>query len=80
VQEIVHVFMMRNDTRRNVVILDGETAPLDRRATEVRTRVQECLHATLAYDFDSWNNRPTKRWPKRHVDALNPQDWMQAGG
>jgi hypothetical protein len=32
VQEIMQVFVLRNDTRRNVVILDCETSPLDRRA------------------------------------------------
>jgi len=32
VHEIMRVFVLRNDARRNVVILDGETSPLDRRA------------------------------------------------
>ena len=32
VHEIMHVFVTRNDTRRNVVILDRETSPLDRGA------------------------------------------------
>jgi hypothetical protein len=32
VQEIMDVFVVRNDTRRNAVILESETAPLNRRA------------------------------------------------
>ena len=32
VQEIMHVFVLPNDARGNVVILDCETSPLDRRA------------------------------------------------
>jgi hypothetical protein len=32
VQEIMHVFVLRNDTRRNVVILDREACPLNRGA------------------------------------------------
>src|SRR5215470_357409 len=58
VQEIMHVFVLRNDTRRNAVILDCETSPLNRRAAQRRTRMQECLDATLADDFDSGKSRP----------------------
>src|SRR5262245_35059111 len=75
VQEIMHVLVVRDDTRRNMVILDCETCPFDRRAAQRWTRVQKCLDATLAYDFDSGNNGAVTWCTKRHVDASNPRDW-----
>src|SRR5262249_15051861 len=72
VQEIMHVLVVRNDTRRNVVVLDCETSPLDLRAAQRRARVQEWLDATLADDFDSANDRPIGRCPARSVHASNP--------
>src|SRR5215831_6952780 len=79
VQEVMYVLVVRNDTRRNLVILDCETSPLDRRAAQRRTCMQECLEATLANDFDSANNRPIERCPVRNVHASNSRNWTQAG-
>jgi len=78
-QEIMHVFVVRNDTGRDAVILDCETSPLDRRAAQRRTRRQEWLDATLAHDFDAGNRVPVDRCPVLHVDASNPRNLIQAG-
>jgi hypothetical protein len=74
VQEIMHVFVLRNHTRGNAIILDRKTSPSNRRAAQRRSRMQERLDATLPEDFDSGNNGPINGCHERHIDASKPSE------
>src|SRR5215470_14778769 len=76
----MHVFVVWNDTRGSVVVLDRKTSPLNRRATQRRMRMQEWLDATRANDFNSGDNGPIRWCPRwRHVDLSNPRNGTRAG-
>jgi hypothetical protein len=69
VQEIVDVFVVWNHTCRNAVILEGDPAPLNRRAAKSRTCTQERFDATRAENLDPRSDGAIAWCPGRHIDA-----------